>query len=321
VAAGDPVARDQPLAEVETDKATVDIPSPVTGEVEALGCEEGALVAVGMVLVTVAVDGAARRPATPRARRLARELGVDIDALPASAGPLREADVRAGAATALTPRRGAIARRLAETQRDIPAVTIVDECDFSELLSAPGRPPLLAWVVHHTARALADHPGLNATFADGLLQRHPKRDLGIVVDTPRGALVPVIRDADRLEPAELAAALAGLAAAARAGTLGAAELRGSSFTVTSAGRLGALFATPLVNAPEVAILGVHRVAVRPAVVDGAVVPRRLGLLSCTFDHRVVEGLAAAAFLLDVIERVQAPPAASPRRTSSESVSP
>ena len=113
-----------------------------------------------------------------------------------------------------------------------------------------------------------------------------------------------VADARSLE--DLAAEAGRLADAARAGALKTEELRGSTFTVTSAGRLGGLFATPLVNHPEVAILGVHRVADRPVVRDGEVVVRRVGWLACSFDHRVVDGARAAAFLLDVIRRLELP---------------
>ena len=127
----------------------------------------------------------------------------------------------------------------------------------------------------------------------------------LAVQTDEGLVVPVLRAADQKSLDELSAESARLAEGARAGSLGAEELRGSTFTVTSAGRLGGLFATPLVNHPEVGILGLHRIGPRPAVVDGQVVAREIGWLSCTFDHRVVDGARASEFLLAVIERLEA----------------
>ena len=116
--------------------------------------------------------------------------------------------------------------------------------------------------------------------------------------------MPVLRGADELDRDACEAELARLAEGARAGTLAPGELRGSTFTVTSAGKLGGLFATPLVNHPEVGILGLHRIAERPVVRDGAIVVRRIGLVSCTFDHRVVDGARAAEFLLHVVAQLE-----------------
>src|SRR5262249_32810024 len=132
-------------------------------------------------------------------------------------------------------------------------------------------------------------------------------DLGIAVQTDQGLLVPVVRNCDTREIEELRADVDTLAEKARAGTLVPEELRGSTFSVTSAGKLGGLFVTPLVNHPEVAILGVHRIGPRAVVRDGAIVARRIGNLSITFDHRVVDGARAAAFTLALIDRLQGRP--------------
>jgi pyruvate/2-oxoglutarate dehydrogenase complex dihydrolipoamide acyltransferase (E2) component len=129
-------------------------------------------------------------------------------------------------------------------------------------------------------------------------------DIGIAVQTDQGLLVPVVRGCDTRSVEELRADVDRLAAGARAGTLAPDELRGSTFSITSAGKLGGLFVTPLVNYPEVAILGVHRVAPRAVVHDGAIEARPVGNLSVTFDHRVVDGARAAAFTLALIERLQ-----------------
>ena len=129
-------------------------------------------------------------------------------------------------------------------------------------------------------------------------------DVGIAVQTDDGLLVPVVRGCERLTVEEIDAESRRLAEGARAGTLAADELRDSTFTITSAGKLGGIFVTPLVNHPEVAILGLHRIAERPVVRDGEVVVRPVGNVSVSFDHRVVDGVRAAAFCLDVIGRLQ-----------------
>jgi pyruvate dehydrogenase E2 component (dihydrolipoamide acetyltransferase) len=151
---------------------------------------------------------------------------------------------------------------------------------------------------------LKAYPELNATLAGNEIVYWERYDIGLAVQTEEGLVVPVLRGADEKSLDELSAEAARLAEGARAGSLAAEELRDSTFTVTSAGRLGGLFATPLVNHPEVGILGLHRIGPRAAVVDGEVVAREIGWLSCTFDHRVVDGARASEFLLAVIERLE-----------------
>jgi pyruvate/2-oxoglutarate dehydrogenase complex dihydrolipoamide acyltransferase (E2) component len=179
-------------------------------------------------------------------------------------------------------------------------VTFVEECDFTEV--DLGR--LVPLTLQAAAGALRAHPELNARLEGDEIVLLDRYDLGVAVQTDQGLVVPVVRGCDTASLDELAAETERLAAAARAGTLQPAELRGSTFTVTSAGKLGGVFVTPLINHPEVAILGVHRIAERPTVRDGEVVVRRLGNVSVTFDHRVVDGARAAAFCLDVIQRLQ-----------------
>jgi pyruvate dehydrogenase E2 component (dihydrolipoamide acetyltransferase) len=323
VAEGQPVAEDDPLVEIQTDKATVEIPSPAAGMVSRILVEEGAVVPVGELLVVIggdgepapgpapAADAAPRVQATPAVRRLAAELGVDLGPL-AGTGPITEAAVRAAAGAAgegrREPLRGvrrSIAEHLARSHREVPAVTVVEECDFTALAARRGEVSYLPFVLQATAAALREHPALNARLEGAEIVYLERIDLGVAMQTEAGLLVPVVRAADTKPVEALAEEVAGLAQAAQAGTLPPEALRGSTFTVSSAGRLGGLFATPLVNHPEVAILGLHRIAPRPAVVDGQVAVREMGLLSCTFDHRVVDGAVASAFLLDVIARLQA----------------
>jgi len=341
VAVGDEIVEDQPLVEIQTDKTTVEIPSPAAGTVAKILVAEGEVAPVGAVLVVIengaapaaqppaadqpdvtqgreAESGAAtaRAKATPLVRRIAQELGVDLDALAGSGpgGRVTEADVRAaGASQGLTPSPAAaegrripirgVRRRIVEhlttAHREIPAVTFVEECDFTGVELERLVPRALKAV----AATLPDFPELNARLEGDELVLLDRYDFGVAVQTDEGLVVPVVRGCDTASEDELARELERLAEAARTGALTPEELRGSTFTITSAGKLGGLFVTPLINHPEVAILGVHRIADRPAVVDGAPAVRRLGNVSVTFDHRVVDGARAAAFCLAVIGRL------------------
>ena len=163
---------------------------------------------------------------------------------------------------------------------------------------------LVATLLRACALSLQDYPELNARLEAGDIVELDRYDLGIAVQTERGLVVPVVRGCDARSIDELDADVRRLAEAARAGELAPTELRGSTFTVTSAGKLGGLLQTPIVNYPEVAILSVGRVAERPVVREGRVVARPTGMVAITFDHRVVDGARAAAFGLDVIRRLE-----------------
>jgi pyruvate dehydrogenase E2 component (dihydrolipoyllysine-residue acetyltransferase) len=312
------VFRDQPLVEVETDKAVVQLPSPVSGTVIGLLIAEGARAGVGDPLIEVAEREpvASVTRALPRVRALAAELGVDLAALRSGGGVITEEDVRAAANAAApqaerraeagtrVPLRG-VRREIAEHMTDaasVPTVTVVEECDFSALAGAPCT--RAAAIIRATVEALPAHPDLNATLEHGELIRRDRCDLGYAVQGPHGLVVPVVRDAASWPPDELAAEVERLVEAARAGALVPDDLRGGTFTITDARRLGGLLATPLLNTPQVAILGVHRVAERPVVRDGEIVARPIGMLSVGFDHRALDGAVAASFLLDVIERIE-----------------
>jgi pyruvate/2-oxoglutarate dehydrogenase complex dihydrolipoamide acyltransferase (E2) component len=349
VAEGQEVAEDDPLVEIQTDKATVEIPSPAAGTVSRILVGEGEVVPVGTVLVVIGGNasqaeeqpraepapqrepaaavqpsppGAERARATPLVRRVAQELGVDLESL-AGTGPqgrITEEDVRRAGGAAPQPLAGQaharrqplrgvrrkIAEHLTRAHREVPAVTVVEECDFTELDRVRGDRSYVPYLLRAAAACLKAYPELNATLDGEEIVFWERYDLGLAVQTDAGLVVPVIRGVDQRSLDELAAEAARLAESAREGSLTPEELRGSTFTLTSAGRFGGLFATPLVNHPEVAILGLHRIDERPAVRDGAVVSRRLGLLSCTFDHRVVDGARAAGFLLELIGRLEAP---------------
>jgi pyruvate dehydrogenase E2 component (dihydrolipoyllysine-residue acetyltransferase) len=337
VAEGQEVAEDEPLVEIQTDKTTVEIPSPTSGKVARILVPEGDVVPVGTVLVVIGENGAvtdeqpraepapqqevpaeppaapaARVRATPLVRRLAQELGVEL-ATVAGTGPggtITEKDVRmAGAPPAergrerREPLRGVrrlVVEHMTRAHRDVPPVTWVEECDFTNV----PLDRLVPIALKACAEALREFPELNARLEGDEIVYVERYDLGVAVQTEQGLVVPVVRGCDRASVDELAAEVERLAEAARAGTLRPDELRGSTFTVTSAGKLGGLFTTPIVNHPEVAILSLGRVADRPVVRDGRVDIARIGYVSLTFDHRVVDGARAAAFGLAVIERLQ-----------------
>ena len=313
VAEGDEVVEDQPLVEIATDKTTVEIPSPAAGTVTQLLAGEGEVVPVGSLLVVIGGDAAPRAAApqaTPAVRQLAKEHGVDLARVRGTGpgGRITEADVRAASPRRSDGRRERvrgvrrqIVEHLSRAHREVPAVTYVEECDFTGFdLSL-----LLPTVLQATAASLREYPELNARLEGDEIVYLERYDIGVAMQTGEGLLVPVVRAVDRRSLDELRAEVDRLAEGARAGTLAPEELRGSTFTVTSAGKLAGLFVTPIVNHPEVAILGIHRVAPRPSVRDDRIVVRQLGNVSVTFDHRVVDGVRAAAFALDVIARLEA----------------
>ncbi len=337
VAEGQEISEDDPLVEIQTDKATVEIPSPYSGTVLQILVAEGEIAAVGAVLVVVGepgeevpvpaaepvgtsvpaqtrAGGAApmRVQATPLVRRIAQDLGVDLASIGRSGtgGRITEEDVRAAASASGStsegrrePLRGVrrvIAEHMTRAHREVPPVTWVEECDFEAVpLEA-----LLATVVKACAESLAEFPELNARFDGDAIVYLDRHDIGVAVQTEQGLVVPVVRACGEKSIDEIQAEIERLADGARAGTLGAEDVRGSTFTVTSAGKLAGLFQTPIVNHPEVAILSIGRVAPRPVVRDGKVVIRNSGTIAVTFDHRVVDGARAAAFGLAVIARIE-----------------
>ena len=247
--------------------------------------------------------------ATPAVRRLAKELCVALGGVTGTGpeGRIVEADVRAASAGAgvaeRVPVRGvrrAIVEQVTRAHREVPSVTFVEECDFGGVDLAR----IVPLSIHATAAALAGFPELNARLVGDEIVLFDRIDVGIAVQTDDGLLVPVVRGCEGLTVEEIDAEVRRLAEGAREGTLSAEELRDSTFTVTSAGKLGGLLVTPLVNHPEVAILGLHRIAERPVVRDGEIVIRPVGNVSVSFDHRVVDGVRAAAFCLDVIGRLE-----------------
>ena len=344
VAEGQEIGEDDPLVEIQTDKTTVEIPSPAAGKVSRILVGEGETVSVGTVLVVIGGDGATpaeeeqppaepapqkdtsgvrprpgpegRVRATPLVRRLAQELGIDLAALTGTGpqGRVTEEDVRGASATSgVRPRtspegtreplrgiRKLIAEHMARAHAEVPPVTWVEECDFG----AVDLKRIVPMTLKAVADALREVPELNARLEGDEIVYLDRYDIGVAVQSEQGLVVPVVRDCGSRSVDELAADVERLAEAARAGTLKPEELRGSTFTVTSAGKLGGLLTTPIVNYPEVGILSIGRVAQRPVVRDGQIVARPTGTIAVTFDHRVVDGARAAEFGLAVIRRIE-----------------
>ncbi|MFN3653333.1 MAG: dihydrolipoamide acetyltransferase family protein [Armatimonadota bacterium] len=262
--------------------------------------------------------------AVPAVRRLARELGLDLHAVRGSGpeGRITEADVRAAAGGAAVPAapgttrrvplrglRRRIAEHLLESHRTTAPYTYVEEVDFTDLVSlkervqplaekAGARMTYLPFLIAAVSRALKEHPELNATAdpESGDLVISEAQHLGVAVNTEEGLVVPVLHHVERRNLLDLAREIERLAAAARQGSLSREETQGGTFSITSLGPLGGIMATPMLNTPQVCILGVHKITPRPVVREGEIVQRQMGNLSLTLDHRYVDGFAGAAFI-------------------------
>lgn len=388
VKVGDAVEEDQILADVMTDKATVEITSPVAGTVVALYGETGKSVPVGGPLVAFDVEGrgnvstpvAAPKPApkptenatavsaavstspsatsatapskpvpaltgrapgerpsaSPAVRNRARDLGVDLTFVPGSgpAGRITHEDLdgfiaRGGSQPASAPSGGGstyakaqgttevkiiglrrkIAEKMAESVRRIPHITYVEEIDMTALeelrahlnaTKSKDQPKLnvLPFIARAIVVALRDQPQINATYDDdaGVLIQHAPVHLGIAAQTPNGLMVPVVRHAEARDPYDTALEIARVSGAAKDGSAKREELSGSTITITSLGTLGGVVHTPIINHPEVAIVGPNKIAERVVVKDGQMVVRKMMNLSSSFDHRIVDGHDAAVFV-------------------------
>jgi len=400
VKVGDAVREDQVLADVMTDKATVEIPSPADGTVTALGGDAGMMLAVGSELVRLDVgavvsgagDGAAPEPvadglapqeappaprpheaaspkrllvpepppprppsaaaevtpvaargpagpprvagerpvASPAVRRRAVEAGVDLRQLrgtgpagrighddldaylrgtPATPAPTGRSENTSVEDVKVMGLRRRIAKSMAESKRRVAHFSYVEEVDVTALEElrvslnrrfAATRPKLtlIPFLVQALVRAVPAFPGLNALYDDEaeVIHRHGGVHVGIATQTPSGLMVPVLRHAEARDLWGCAAEVQRLAEAARGGLVSRDELSGSTITITSLGALGGIASTPVVNRPEVAIVGVNRQVMRPMWRDGGVVPRLMMNLSSSFDHRVVDGYDAASFI-------------------------
>jgi len=371
VAAGDEIQEDQPLVEMLTQKATVEVPAPVSGRVLSTTGTPGERVAVGAELAvfetaapaaaatpapakaappaaTVAPTGPAaqtapavpsdsRRVATsPAIRRRAREAGIDLTSI-AGSGPhgrvvLQDLEARLRAPATrdavdggpeiqeipVIGLRRLIAEQVSASARNIPHFSYVEEVDVTaleslreQLNSAAGGSPALTYlpfIVRGLIRALARHPQCNARYdaARQVLLQHRAMHVGIAVQTPQGLKVPVVRDAQNLSLYEIDAEIRRLSTAARDGRARPQELTGSTITVTSLGKLGGIASTPIINQPELAIIGINRAVERPVVLGGAIAIRRMMNLSSSFDHRFIDGFDAARLIQTLREGLEQP---------------
>ena len=410
VALGESVKEDQPVADVMTDKASVEIPCHVHGKVIALGAAVGQMISVGAELIRLEVEGegnlkddaapaasaapatqieaapaekskqsdtkaseniaipavqapkqasaptarpAARAPvaqarkegerplAAPSVRRRALDMGVDLRLVHGSgpAGQISHADLEAFAAgqgpvlggnpqyverhgeevIPVIGLRRKIAQKMQEAKRRIPHFSYVEEVDVTELEqlrqqlnkihgATRGKLTLLPFLARAMVLALRQFPQINARYDDdaGVVTRYEAVHLGIAAQTDGGLMVPVLRHAESLDLWASAAGIARVAEGAKSGKLGREELTGSTITLTSLGALGGIVSTPVINHPEVAIVGVNRMVERPMLRNGQVVARQLMNLSSSFDHRVVDGMDAAQFIQAIRALLETP---------------
>jgi pyruvate dehydrogenase E2 component (dihydrolipoamide acetyltransferase) len=328
---------DKVTQEVESlDGGTLHIPpdAPQPGDLVVVGQRLGWLLRPGETVPTesvhvnevVASPGPVVREAvekgharsgqvTPRARRVARELGVDVTSIPGSGrgGRVREADVRAAHIPAPTMRRGVAQWLLMGRQKTVP-VTLHSTADATVLVRLRGQlkgaavvPTYNDLLVKLAAAALNQHPLLNARWEGEQLVSCSAVDMGIAVDTDAGVIVPVLRNVASLSVTQVAERARDLAARARSRRLRAEELEGGTFTVTNLGSLGVDAFTPVIHYPECAILGVGRIVRQPVAVGDAIGLRDVLTLSLTFDHCAFDGAPAARFLQTLVRLIEAPP--------------
>ncbi len=363
VEVGAEVTPDSALAEVLTDKATVEISSPVTGVVTTLHGEPGDKLAVGSFLVDIDTGGevapeavvtpppapstapvrepapvTARSSAAPAVRARARSLGIDLSTVRGSGpdgrvvhddldqlldgGAVRSATVTASDEGRPEPVRGVrrrIAERLSAAWKEIPHITYVDAVDVTELErlrselnrhhgEQRGRLTILPFLAKAVAIASTDQPRLNAHYdhATETLTTFEAVHVGIATQTDGGLLVPVVRHVEMRGLWDLAAEITRVTRAARDGSTTRGELSGSTITITSLGALGGLSTTPIINAPEVAIVGVNKMETRPVWQHGSFQPREMFNLSSSFDHRMVDGWDAATFVQRIKTLLETP---------------
>jgi pyruvate dehydrogenase E2 component (dihydrolipoamide acetyltransferase) len=374
VKVGDKVKLDQPLVEVMTDKATVELPSPRAGTIKQINFKDGDICPVGKILVTIDDDGSqpaalppppshhapAAKPsngatataiqvvdatkdrehvlATPATRRLARQMGVDLGRVPATGkhGRVTAEDVKnfqdapsapkqsisKGGEEERIPLRGMrkrIAESMARSVHTAAHFTYVEEIDMTELVAVRERAKsrasergvklnYLPFIVKAVVSGLKKWPQLNASLDETTQEIVRKKyyHIGIAAQGPQGLAVSVVRDADKRSIFDLSKEVERLGEAVRDGKATRDELTGSTFTISSLGKLGGVLATPIINFPEVAILGVHKIEERPAVRNGQIVARHLMNLSISVDHRLADGWDGAMFLQDVKSLLEDP---------------
>jgi 2-oxoglutarate dehydrogenase E2 component (dihydrolipoamide succinyltransferase) len=365
---GDAVARDENLADLETDKVVLEVPAPVAGVLREIRVAAGTTVTSDQVLAVVeagatavAAPAAAAPKAAPpagvtrasaptpgaapklgpAARRVVAETGVDAATVPGSGlggavtkSDLAKADAAPRAAAAapvlaaagnrverrvpMTRLRAKIAERLINAQASQALLTTFNEVDLLAVQELRARHKdrfeknngvklgFSSFFVKATVEALKRFPIVNAAVDGADIVYREYYDIGVAVSTDRGLVVPVLRDADTLSFAQIEKAVGDFAARARSSQLTMDDLTGGSFSITNGGVFGSLLSTPIVNAPQSAILGMHKIQDRPVVVDGQIVIRPMMYLALTYDHRIIDGKEAVQFLVSIKESLEDP---------------
>jgi len=375
---GEPVAVDEPIASLETDKVAVEVPSPVAGIMGAYAVEEGATVNVGAVIGSIdAGTGAAAAPAaaasavtpavtstaapapaaasensdlplSPAVRRLVLELGIDPSKIKGTGkdGRLTKEDVVAAAkgapaaaatsASTATPAASAptgarqeervkmtrlrqtIAKRLKSAQDTAALLTTFNDVDMSAVIEARAtykdlfekkhgvRLGFMGFFTKAVALAARDVPAVNAQIDGDEIVYHNYLDVSVAVSAPNGLVVPVVRNADAMSFAQIEKAIGDFGAKAKAGALTMEDMSGGTFTISNGGVFGSLMSTPIINPPQSAVLGLHRIEDRAVVRDGQVVVRPMMYLALSYDHRLIDGREAVTFLKIVKEAIEDP---------------
>ena len=367
---GDKVAADEPIASLETDKVSVEVPSPVAGVMGQHAVQVGDTVQVGAMIATVeagdgvaaATPAAAAAPATapapaasadapaalsPSVRRAVLEHGVDPATIKGTGkdGRLTKEDVATAAATAvkapaaetpvatpsvaastgrkeervrMTRLRQTIARRLKDAQNSAAMLTTFNDVDMRAVIEARAkykdlfekkhgvRLGFMGFFVKAACMALKDIPAVNASIEGDEIIYHDYADISVAVSAPNGLVVPVIRDADQLSVAGIEKTIGDFGRRAKDGTLKMDEMKGGTFTISNGGVFGSLMSTPIINPPQSAVLGLHRIEDRPVVRDGQVVVRPMMYLALSYDHRLIDGREAVTFLVALKNAMEDP---------------
>lgn len=378
---GDPVKADEPIASLETDKVSVEVPSPVAGVMGQHAVQVGDTVQVGAMLATIeAGGGAAAAPAaapapavtpaasapaatapaaapeassdspaalSPSVRRAVLEYGLDPASITgtgkdgritkedvaaaAAAKPAATAQAPASAAPAAPPAGGrkeervkmtrlrqTIAKRLKEAQNTAAMLTTFNDVDMTAVIEARAkykdlfekkhgvRLGFMGFFVKAATMALKDIPSVNASIEGDEIVYHDYADISVAVSAPNGLVVPVIRDAQDLSVAGIEKTIGDFGRRAKDGTLKMDEMKGGTFTISNGGVFGSLMSTPIINPPQSAVLGLHRIEDRPVVVNGQVVVRPMMYLALSYDHRLIDGREAVTFLVALKNAIEDP---------------
>ncbi|MBM2853100.1 MAG: dihydrolipoamide succinyltransferase [Steroidobacteraceae bacterium] len=358
---GDPVNRDENLADLETDKVVLEVPAPVTGVLTALKMDAGTTVGSGELLAIIEEAAAATQAKTPprkvaaqpakpaparkedaagklspAVKRLVEENKLVANEIAGSGrdGRITKADVaqhldsghvmsrtagaRVDQRVPMSRLRARIAERLVQAQTSQALLTTFNEVDMQALSALRTRYKeafekrygvrlgFMSFFVKACIEALRRYPVINASVEGSEIVYHEYFDIGVAVSTDRGLIVPILRNAEGMSFADLEKAVTGFAERARNGTITLEELTGGTFSITNGGVFGSLLSTPIVNAPQSAILGMHKIQQRPVAVSDQVVVRPMMYVALTYDHRIIDGRDAVQFLVAVKEVLEDP---------------